>query len=89
MTFNIYSNYKVHVINTYSYYNEEGDIVEETEEFVKEFDGGKLAEFIAECLNDRYFSSTQFGDNTTLISTFNPMDGTGADISISIIVEAE
>lgn len=84
MNFCIYSDYEITVKNEYCYINEEGDHTTEVEEFTKTMDGGKLAEFIAKLLLDKEFSSVSLSDNHILISTFNPLDGTGSDIQISI-----
>lgn len=87
MNFCMYFDYKIAVKNEYCYINEEGDHTTETEEFTKVMDGGKLAEFIAEQLKDRWFSSISTKDDEIIINLFNPMDGTGQDIKITIVKE--
>lgn len=84
MKFHIYADYEITVENEYCYINEEGDHTTETENFTKTMDGGKLAEFIADLLKDREFSSISTINNKIEISTFDPMNGTGANISITI-----
>lgn len=84
MNFCIYCNYEITVKNEYCYINEEGDHTTETEEFTKIMDGGKLAEFIAKQLKDSEFSSIYTRGNELIISLFDPTNGTGQDLSISI-----
>lgn len=81
----MYSNYLVTVKNEYSYIDEYGDHRTEVENCTLDYDGGKLAEFIGKYLCDNCFSSLSIISPTRfLISTFNPMDGTGSDIMLDI-----
>lgn len=84
MNFCIYCDYEITVKNKYCYINEEGDHTTEIEEFSKTMDGGKLAEFIADQLKYKEFSSCSFKSDKIHIVMFCPMDGTGQDIIISI-----
>lgn len=84
MEFSIYSDYKITVKIKYCYINEEGDHETGIEEFTVHMDGGELAEYIAKLLQDKKFSDVSTNDNIVSISTFNPMNGTGRDIQISI-----
>ena len=84
MNFCIYADCEITVKNKYCYINEEGDHKTEIEEFTKIMDGGKLAKFIAELLNDREFSSIRIMGDQIIISLFDPMDGTGQDILITV-----
>lgn len=84
MKFCIYCDYEITVKNEYCYINEDGDHTTETENFTKNMDGGMLAEFIAEQLKHRNFSSISTNGNEIAISLFDPMDGTGQEFLINI-----
>ena len=81
----VYFDYEITVKNTYSYYNEDGDIKTAVETFTKVIDGGRLADLIANYLSDREFSTISFiSSSRLLIELFYPMCGTGSDIDITI-----
>lgn len=84
MEFSIYCDYEIIVKIEYCYLNEEGDHETGVEEFTETIDGSELAEYIAKLLHDGKFSSASVSDNLVSVSTFNPLNGTGRDIQITI-----
>ena len=81
---NIFGIYKVIKQGEYSYIDEYGDIVKEKHNHIDKVDGGILIDFIKDILGDPYLIEIHFIDNIINYSTFNPDNGTGEDMILTI-----
>ena len=86
MNINSFATYKVKLCNQYSYiYNEEfGEYsyAEEKEEWEKTMEGGEFMELIGKFLLDEETISIEEEDSKLAITTFDPWNGTGANIVV-------
>lgn len=90
MNINIFQNYKVTITTTSSYVSQEDStptdwayrtITGKTEHII---DGGILVTWLYKYFRDRCFMSVDFEENSIHIELFDPMNGTGDDITIEI-----
>ena len=81
---NIFGIYDVIREGEYSYIDEYGDIAKEKYKHIDKVDGGILIDFIKDILGDPYLIEIHFIDNIINYSTFNPDNGTGEDMTLTI-----
>lgn len=90
MNINIFQNYKVRINTKSSYVSQEDStptdwayktIDGKTEQVI---DGGLLIQCLYKYFRDRCFMSVDFEENSIHIELFDPMNGTGDDITIEI-----
>lgn len=81
---NIFGKYKVIKQGEYSYIDEYGDIAKEKYNHIDKVDGGILIDFIKDILCNPYLIEIHFIDNIIDYSTFNPDNGTGEDMILTI-----
>lgn len=87
MRISIYATYRIHIINNYTYTNEDGDMVDGNENTTQMIDGGKLIEILGKDLLSFEFSEMAIKENTIYISKFDPTSGETQDYSIEVLSE--
>lgn len=81
---NIFGKYKFVRQGKYSYIDEYGNIVEEKYNHTDKISGDRIIDFIKLLVNERDLIEIHFFDNKLYYSTFNPDNGTGVDITVTI-----
>ena len=81
---NIYGKYSIIIEGEHSYIDEYGDIAKEKYNHINKVDGGVLIYFIKDIVGDPHLIEIHFIDNIISYSTFNPDNGTGEDMILTI-----
>lgn len=86
----IFGNYVIEYENKYCYINEDGDHSDGIASQRMTLDGGELIKKIVEYINDPLFLEMNIKENQIYFSLFDPFDGTGDNITLTIkLVEAK
>lgn len=81
---NIFGIYEFIKKGEYSYIDEYGDIVKEKYNRIDKVNGGVLIDYIKDILSDPNLTEIHFIDNIFNYSTFNPENGTGENMTLTI-----
>ena len=80
----VFCSYEIHYHCDFSYLDEYGDICSDKVDKVYTCEGGRLIETIISLISDNLLISFAYNNDTLFVEHFDPLNGTGADYTITI-----